>query len=365
LERVATGVVAGEAAAVDRDGAFPGRSIAALAEAGLLGAASSTDVGGLGLGHRGAAKVVRRVARECGSTGMIACMHFSGTALIEALAPVEVRRDAASGRHLSTLAFSESGSRSHFWAPLGTASRTGNEILLNARKSWITSASHATAYLWSSRPVESAGLSTLWLVAADAEGLRVEGPFDGLGLRGNDSSPVTAENVRVPPSAMLTPDGGGFDAMLGIALPMFQISSAAFSVGLMEAAVERTAAHARRTRYEHLDSRLADLPTIRNYIARMKIQTDSTAALLEDTLAAVEAGRPEATLRVLECKAAGGEASTQVLDLAMRVCGGAAFRKEVGIERVFRDARASGVMGPTSDVLYDFVGKAVCGMELF
>jgi alkylation response protein AidB-like acyl-CoA dehydrogenase len=296
---------------------------------------------------------------------MIACMHFSGTALIEALAPVEVRRDAASGRHLSTLAFSESGSRSHFWAPLGTASRTGNEILLNARKSWITSASHATAYLWSSRPVESAGLSTLWLVAADAEGLRVEGPFDGLGLRGNDSSPVTAENVRVPPSAMLTPDGGGFDAMLGIALPMFQISSAAFSVGLMEAAVERTAAHARRTRYEHLDSRLADLPTIRNYIARMKIQTDSTAALLEDTLAAVEAGRPEATLRVLECKAAGGEASTQVLDLAMRVCGGAAFRKEVGIERVFRDARASGVMGPTSDVLYDFVGKAVCGMELF
>jgi alkylation response protein AidB-like acyl-CoA dehydrogenase len=97
----------------------------------------------------------------------------------------------------------------------------------------------------------------------------------------------------------------------------------------------------------------------------MKIQTDSTAALLEDTLAAVEAGRPEATLRVLECKAAGGEASTQVLDLAMRVCGGAAFRKEVGIERVFRDARASGVMGPTSDVLYDFVGKAVCGMELF
>jgi alkylation response protein AidB-like acyl-CoA dehydrogenase len=133
----------------------------------------------------------------------------------------------------------------------------------------------------------------------------------------------------------------------------------------MEAAVERTAAHARRTRYEHLDSRLADLPTIRNYIARMKIQTDSTAALLEDTLAAVEAGRPEATLRVLECKAAGGEASTQVLDLAMRVCGGAAFRKEVGIERVFRDARASGVMGPTSDVLYDFVGKAVCGMELF
>lgn len=70
-------------------------------------------------------------------------------------------------------------------------------------------------------------------------------------------------------------------------------------------------------------------------------------------------------LRVLEVKAAAGEASTEVTDLAMRVCGGAAFRKEVGIERHFRDARAATVMAPTTDVLYDFIGKAVCGLPLF
>jgi alkylation response protein AidB-like acyl-CoA dehydrogenase len=51
--------------------------------------------------------------------------------------------------------------------------------------------------------------------------------------------------------------------------------------------------------------------------------------------------------------------------LAMRVCGGAAFRKDVGVERFFRDARAGGVMAPTTDVLHDFIGKAVCGMPLF
>jgi alkylation response protein AidB-like acyl-CoA dehydrogenase len=70
-------------------------------------------------------------------------------------------------------------------------------------------------------------------------------------------------------------------------------------------------------------------------------------------------------LRVLESKAAAGENSNEVLDLAMRVCGGAAFRKDVGVERYFRDGRAAGVMGPTTDVLYDFIGKAVCGMPLF
>ncbi len=69
-------------------------------------------------------------------------------------------------------------------------------------------------------------------------------------------------------------------------------------------------------------------------------------------------------LRVLEVKAAAAEAALDVTDTAMRICGGAAFRKEVGIERLFRDARAASIMGPTSDVLYDFLGRVLCGMPL-
>ena len=84
-----------------------------------------------------------------------------------------------------------------------------------------------------------------------------------------------------------------------------------------------------------------------------------------DTLTAMGTGRADAQLRVLESKAAAGEAAAEVGDLAMRVCGGAAFRKDVGVERIFRDSRAALVMGPTSDVLYDFIGKAVCGLPLF
>src|SRR3954449_8772898 len=112
----------------------------------------------------------------------------------------------------------------------------------------------------------------------------------------------------------------------------------------MEAATQRTASHAAGTQFQHAGSSIADLPTIRAYIARMRIKTDQSKALLIDTLAAIAGGRADATLRVLESKAAAGEAASEVADLAMRVCGGAAFRKEVGVERVFRDARAALVM---------------------
>ena len=365
LERVCSTAVEPHSGTVDHQGTFPDQAIEALKSAALLGAVSAPEVGGLGLGHRGAAAIVERVARDCGSTAMITAMHFSGTAVLEALAPEDIRRAAASGEHLSTLAFSESTSRSQFWAPTSTAERNNGSVILNAQKSWITSANHASGYVWSSRPVEAEGMSTLWLVPADAHGLSVEGPFNGLGLRGNDSSPVLADNVSVEPAAMLGEDGAGFDAMLQIVLPMFCVCNAACSVGFMQAAVARTAAHASGTRYEHTGQTLADSATTRAYIARMKVLADSAHVLLQDTVDALENGREDVVFRVMEYKTAASELSTQVLDLAMRVCGGAAFRKEVGVERYFRDSRAAGVMAPTTDTLLDFIGKAVCGMELF
>lgn len=361
----ACSAIANNSAAVDRDGIFPSASIEALRAKGLLGALSATESGGLGLGLAGAARVVRRVAEECGSTAMVLTMHYCGAAVLEKYGNAEVRRDAASGSHLSTLAFSETGSRSHFWAPTSTAALGDGRVVLNAGKSWVTSASRATAYVWSSKPLAAEGLSTLWLVPASLPGIEVRGPFEGLGLRGNDSSPVTASNVHIERSSMLGADGEGFAIMMSVALPVFAVLNAACSNGLMAAGLRRTIEHASRTRHSDTATSLADLPTIRNYIARMCVKADMSDALLSDTLAAIAAGRPDATLRVLECKAAAGETANEVLDLAMRICGGAAFRKEVGVERFFRDARAAGVMAPTTDALYDFIGKAVCGMPLF
>ncbi|MFN8511664.1 MAG: acyl-CoA dehydrogenase family protein [Chloroflexia bacterium] len=365
VERIAAEVVAPAAMATDRDAAFPRAALDALGEAGLLGLISAPEVGGLGLGHRAATNVVERLARECASTAMVVCMHYAGAAVIEAHGPRPVREAVAVGRHLTTLAFSEAGSRSHFWAPVSTATADGDAVRLDARKSWATSAGQVDSYVWSSLPLEAAGASTIWLVPGQADGLRTAGSFDGLGLRGNASSPVTAEGVVVPREAMLGPDGGGFDIMMGIVLPYFQVMNAGCSLGLLEAAVQKTAAHAGGAQFQHLGQALADLPTIRAYVARMRVKTDLIRTLLNDTLDALEGGRADAMLRVLEVKAAAGEAATEVTDLAMRVCGGAAFRKEGGVERHFRDARAATVMAPTTDVLYDFIGKAACGLPLF
>ena len=359
-------VIAPAAAEIDRTGSYPRAALDALGRAGLLGLVSAPEVGGGGQGYRAATAVVQAVAEHCGSTAMVLMMHYCAAAVLEAHGPAEVRRRVATGDYVSTLAFSEVGSRSMFWAPMSSATAAGDgRVRLDAEKSWVTSAGEADGYVWSSRPLSAEGMSTMWLVPAGAPGLKIGAPFDGLGLRGNSSSPMSASGVEVPAGAMLGSDGGGFDVMLGVVLPYFQVMNAGFSVGTANAASTKAAAHAGATRFEHLDQTVADNPVVRADVARTRVRTDAAEALLLDTLTALETGRPDATLRVLEVKAFASETAMDVTDLAMRICGGAAFRKEVGVERHFRDARASSVMAPTTDTLYDFIGRISCGLPLF
>ena len=364
LARVIEEVVAPGAAEVDAGALFPRRQISALADAGLLGLTVPSELGGGGAGLRAAAEVVRELGAVCGSTAMVVTMHYAATAALVAGEMKEALDAIAAGRHLSTLAFSETGSRSHFWAPLSSATADGDDVALDASKSWVTSAGEADSYVWSSRPVQAEGPMTLWLVPGSAAGLTVAGPFDGLGLRGNASSPVTADGVRVPRGAMIGADGAGLDLALAAVLPAFLICSASMSAGLMRRLAEETAAHLQRTRLEHLGQSLAQQVQPRAQLARLRIEADQARGLIEDTLSAVEQGRADAQLQVLEVKAAAGEAAADAADLALRACGGAAFRRESVVERLFRDSRAARVMAPTTDALHDFIGRALCGLPL-
>lgn len=366
LTRVIDEVVAPGATEVDQTGEFPRKQVDALAQAGLLPLTVPTEFGGAGGGLRDAAFVIRELGAVCGSTAMIVTMHYAATAALVAGNAAEALAEIAAGRHLSTLAFSETGSRSHFWAPLGTATDAGdNTVRLDASKSWVTSAGHADSYVWSSLPLDAEnGPMTLWLVPAGAAGLSVSGAFDGLGLRGNASAPMTADGVLVPRTAMLGPDGGGLDLALGAVLPVFLICSAAMSAGLTRRLAAETAAHLQQTQLRHLGQSLAQQVQPRAQLARLQIEADRTWALVSETLSAVETGRADAQLLVLEVKAAAGEAAADAADLALRACGGAAYRKESPVERLFRDSRAARVMAPTTDALYDFVGRALCGLPL-
>ena len=241
---IADRILAPAAGQHDKEGRFSEESVAGLGEAGLLGLMLPSEIGGAGLGPRSFAAVTATIAQADASAAMVYLMHVSAAATIAAARPgaavASILAEIARGQHLSTLAFSESGSRSHFWTPVSRARRNGAGCYITAKKSWVTSAGHAQSYVVSSLSPEGAGPtdSTLYLVPAGATGLSVAGPWDGMGLRANASAPMALEDCAVPSEAQLTEDGGGFQAMLNVVLPLFNLGSAAVALGLCRTQIE-------------------------------------------------------------------------------------------------------------------------------
>ena len=180
VRRVAEDQPAPRAAVVDRGYSFPQEAVAALARAGLLGLTIPQEHGGMGEGLRTVCAVVEEIAQRCASTAMIYMMHLCGVACYAARPDRAIGklRAAAAGKHLSTLAWSEVGSGSDFWAPVSREVPENGKVLLSSRKSFVTSAGHADGYVistgWSERVAPTQ--STLYLVRRDDAGVNVAGP---------------------------------------------------------------------------------------------------------------------------------------------------------------------------------------------
>jgi alkylation response protein AidB-like acyl-CoA dehydrogenase len=347
---------------VDRSGRFPVETVSALRESGLLGLTLPAAVGGQGATQTDFAMVTRELAGRCSSSAMIFLMHvcaaqvtLAGTAGGDS----PVLRAMADGTNLSTLAFSERGSRSHFWAPVSELAGTR----VSAEKSFVTSAGFADSYVVSTKPdgATTPTESSLYLVPASADGIETGDAWVGLGLRGNASAPMTFR-IDAGDAALLGEPGGGLDLMLGVVLPWFQLGQGAVSLGIAEAALAAAVDHVTGAKLEHLDQTLADLPTVRARIGRARTEVDTFAGSLRDVARRLGQGDPQ--VPILSVKAAGNEMAIRVTSEAMQACGGAAMSSRLPIERWFRDARAGSVMAPTTDVLYELTGRALAGMPL-
>jgi alkylation response protein AidB-like acyl-CoA dehydrogenase len=365
-------VVSRHGADVDAKGRFPEESVAALGKAGLLGLTVPAGLGGLGQGPRAFCVAAEELARACASTAMVYVMHTAAVQAIlssKSLADRDaILRAVAKGEHLTTLALSEKGSRSQFWAPVSKLAVKGDAFETSAAKSWVTAANFADSYVSSAQApgAQSPLESTIYLARTGAAQVRPGGAFDGLGLRGNDSAAVGLEGLTVSRQDLISEQGKGADTMLGVILPWFAIGTSAMAHGLCRAAVDATSRHLSSSGFEHTGSQLRDLPQLRARLAQMSVRTEASRALLGRTLGEMEAGTAEAPLFVLSARRAALEAAVDVTDLALKACGGAAFsRQATPIERLFRDARAGWVMAPTADHLDDFIGKALTGLPLF
>jgi isovaleryl-CoA dehydrogenase len=364
--------VAPKAAEVDANCTWPAHSMQAFAEAGLMGLQVPQELGGHGQGLQALGAMTDLIGRSCPSSALCFGMHCVGTAVLAAKATdyhkEKYLQPIARGRHITTLALSESGSGTHFYLPATTLREQEGQFVLDGDKQFITNGGQADSYVLSVAAVADAapqaGDFSCVVLDARSPGLEWQQPWAGFGMRGNSSRGLSLRGARVPAQNLLGEKGDQLWYVFEVVAPFFLIAMAGTYVGIAHAAVEAVGLHLRSRRYAHSGEALADIDALQSRYAAMWMALEKTRALLRQAGERGDAGHPEALPYILACKADAAETAVHLANEAMSLCGGMAYRENSRVAQLLRDARAGDVMAPTTALLKLWLGRALLGIPI-
>ena len=349
------------AAESDAKAEFPRKSLEALKDAGLWALRVSKEYGGLGEDLLTTCLVVEEIAKKCPSTAMCYKMHLEASEILN-LIPTSYQveqfvRPMARGEVFATIAGGESaGTTGSDWRSTALEASyvkrvNGRLVIDNVRKSYVTSAGQATHYTMFCRVEDlyTEGPPNLLLVERDSVDWQVLGEWNGLGMRGNGSSPMLF-NGSVPEGNLLGADQPTATLWGTYLMPVLILTYGAAYLGIASGAYELACVEAAK-QYPS-GARRIDSPINQRRMAELSAQIEGARALLHAAASVADQGRTTSPLPFIQAKVLCSEAAVRVTQDLMTMFGGTAFAGRLPFERYFRDARAGVVMGLANDQAY-------------
>jgi isovaleryl-CoA dehydrogenase len=348
------------AAEYDRKAEYPTASLDALRQAGLWALRVSPTYGGLGGDLITTCLVVEEVAKKCPSTAMCYKMHLEASEVISRIAtPGQVERfllPMGRGEVLATVAGSETWGDGDNWTSVRRFSPVarveGGYQLENVRKSYVTSAGHASHFFFLCRVGQDAPLADISLLFVERGAIELEvlEPWEGLGLRGNESSPVRF-NGFVPEASRIGPEHSAMREVTNIFQPVLGLTYAAAYLGIGSGALEAALPEGNKKFAD--GSRRLDSAANQRRIAELSTRVEAAQTLLHAVAHSFDTGRLTSVLPVLQAKVTCAQTAVDVTQELMTMFGGTAFAARLPFERYFRDARAGLIMALPNDGAYE------------
>jgi alkylation response protein AidB-like acyl-CoA dehydrogenase len=373
VRKIVENVIKPRSEQTDREGIFPRENMQALAEAGWNGVLIPEQWGGLGLGHVAFAIAAEEIAKGCASTSLVYVMHVGAVQTIALYGNEDQKerwlKPVRQGL-IGTYSTSEKASGGHWWYNFSEAARHGEEYILNAEKSFTTSAGQADFYVFQTKSPGAQKPTDISFFIIDGKLPGISpGVWDALGVRGNHSGSIRYENVRVHSRDRLGEEGQGKEILESGVSPIYLIGLGSTWLGVAEAALEAATQYAKGTIHKDFNKRLADYQVIRQQLAEVKVLIESLKpwqihlAQQLDTLQ--KEGRPqvELLLPLVEFKIHAAEVANKAARVALDVSGGYGYKRGI-FERLYRDARAGIAMGPSNNIAREWIGKALVGLPL-
>lgn len=342
------------AAELDASERFPREILRGLADLGLMAVNVPEDYGGGAAGAVAFAAAVEEVARACASTAvMMSVTNMVGETLARFGTEEQKRAHLprlASGEHVvGSFALSEPDVGSDAGAIRTTARRDGGDWVLRGAKQWITSGAYAGVLLVWARtagPETGARGISCFVVEGGTPGLRVGRAEDKMGIRASNTVSLEFDDCRVPSSALLGVENGGFPIAMS-ALDGGRIGIGAQSLGIASAALDESIAYAKvRSAF---GAPLGTHQAIQWKLADMKVALEAARVLVYRAAAAKDAGGSFSRAAAM-AKLTASEAAVRVCNDAVQIHGGYGYSREYAAERHLRDARVTPLYEGTSEI---------------
>ncbi|WP_411097478.1 acyl-CoA dehydrogenase family protein [Streptomyces sp. 020-2-3H-GM] len=339
-----------------------------LGHVGFLGLTVPEEYGGSGGDHLSYCLVTEELGRGDSSVRGIVSVSLGLVAKTVAAWGSEEQKRAwlprlTSGEAIGCFGLTEPGTGSDAGNLATRAVRDGGDYVVNGAKTFITNGTWADVVLLFARTGEAPGHRgvSAFLVPADTPGLTRRTIHGKLGLRGQATAELVLEDVRIPASALLGPEGKGFSIAMS-ALAKGRMSVAAGCVGIAQAALDAAVRYAGER--EQFGKAIAGHQLVQELLSDIAVDVDAARLLTWRVADLIDRGREFATA-ASQAKLFASEAAVRCANNALQVFGGYGYIDEYPVGKLLRDARVMTLYEGTSQIQKLIIGRALTGVSAF
>lgn len=332
---------------------FPKELVKKMADLGFMGIMVDPKYGGSGLDTISYVLIMEELSKIDASAAVIVSVNNSLVCYgLEAYGTEEQKEKyltpLASGKLVGAFCLSEPEAGSDATSQRTTAIDKGDHYLINGTKNWITNGGRADVYIVIAQTDKDKGSHGInaFIVEKGTEGFHIGPKENKLGIRGSDTHTLQFNDVKIPKSQRIGPNGSGFrfamktlsGGRIGIAAQALGIASGAYELAL-KYSKQRKAFGTEICNHQSIAFKLADMHT-EIEAARMMVMK---AAWHKDQGQNYDKSSAMAKLYASQV------AMKHTVE-AVQIHGGNGFVKEYHVERLMRDAKITQIYEGTSEI---------------
>ncbi len=344
----------------DNEETCPKELFKKFGELGWLGISFPEEYGGSGGGSVLYAILCAELARGSAAVCLGLYVHtaLASAALLHLGNEEQKRRylpPALKGEKVGCWAYAEPNAGADVSSVQTRAVRDGEDFVLNGSKMYITNAPFADFMIVVASIEPGAGLRglSLFIVDAGTPGMMVNAPLKKLGMGASEMAEIVFEECRIPATALLGPEEGGFFQAL-LVLTLGRIASAGLAVGLATAALEEAKDYC--TNRVQFGRPLVKKQFVRFTLAEMATRIEAAWQLTLHAARLVDGGHAH-DKQASMAKLFASEACTWVCERALHLCGAQGFMRESAAQRFYRDCKVLELGEGTSEIQRETIAR--------